>query len=153
MKKILFILCALVLTACGGGSTTSGQVEETIAGTMIPARFVGVYNGTVNVRFETSGAISVSDSISEELIVTVFQNGMIRFEVDGEMFTVGLTDAGNFSGNLDAGAFVEECEGILGISGQVDGTTASGTLSGEGECRDGVLSANIDVTGDFSATM
>ncbi len=157
MKKILsnsltILLVACFLTSCGGGSSSSGGVEETAAGDMLPEAFVGVYTGTLSYEAELDGPISLSDSGTEAIVITVNANGTIVIEVDGETVSTGITNQGDFAANLQVESFVEECEGVVGAEGSVDGTTASGTFSGEADCEEGVLSASAELTGSFTAT-
>lgn len=149
IKNTLLISSALILASCGGNSTTGAQVEESMAGMMIPESFVGVYTGVLDV---TAEAIGITESDSFPITVTVTDDGMIRFDGDepDETFTVGLMDDGSFSGNL----FINEdpCEGTVGVVGTVDGTTVSGTVSGEGVCEEGIIEIDADLDGTFSAT-
>lgn len=150
MKKILFALSFLLLSACGSSDSDSGgMVEDTIPGTSIPANFVGTYTGTLNV---TASALGLSESDSFPITITVTSDGNVRFDGDDpdETFTVGLTNDGSFSGNLPINE--EECTGSVGTQGMVDGTSASGTLSGEGECDFDGLQVDVTLTGDFSAS-
>lgn len=152
MKKLLIALFAVVLSACGGGGSDSGSmVEPTIAGTNIPAIFVGTYRGTANITVEAS-ILNESDTVEITIIVT--DDGMVVLQDDDqdELFRVGLEDSGAFRGNYSVSEIVEECTGNIAVVGTVDGTTASGTLSGEGECEDGILSVSATLTGDFTAT-
>jgi hypothetical protein len=78
-------------------------------------------------------------------------DGRIRFDGDDpdETFTVGVTDDGNFSGNIPINE--DPCVGSVGVTGVVNGTTASGTVQGEGSCRVNGLNLDVELTGDFSA--
>ena len=141
---------ALLLSACdiGGSSSGADQVENSTPGDMIPPEFVGVYLGTVNITAESSG---LSESDSFPITITVTEDGRLRFDGDDpdETFTVGVENDGTFSGNLRIDE--EDVEGVLGVMGQVDGTTASGTIVGEGVVDTGVVSLEVDVTGSFNA--
>jgi len=149
IKNILILSFVFLLASCGGSSSTGAQVEESIPGTMIPASFIGVYTGTLNV---TAEAIGITESDSFPITITVTDDGMIRFDGDepDETFTVGLMDNGDFSGNLPID--VDPCEGTIGVVGTVDGTNITGTVSGEGVCEEGILELDVDLEGDFSAS-
>lgn len=150
MRNIFIVFVCLLVVACGGGNSDSGaQVEPSQPGDSIPANFLGKYTGTLNVTAEAAG-LSASDSF--DITVTVTEDGQIRFDGDDpdETFTVGLSNDGSFAGNLPIKD--DDCSGTVGVTGKVDGTTASGNVTGEGKCK--VNGINIDVTlkGDFSAT-
>ena len=149
MNKLFSFILVVLLTACGGSSSSGGDVDVTAPGSNIPAAFVGVYRGTLNV---TAEALGVSESDSFPITITVQSDGTIIFEGDDpdERFTAGVTNEGEFSGNLDIDE--DECKGRVAVQGRVDGTTATGTVDGDGECE--VASATIDVSlkGDFQAT-
>ncbi|MEO0368732.1 MAG: hypothetical protein AAF197_08095 [Pseudomonadota bacterium] len=141
----------LLLAGCdlGGSSSGADQVPSTEAGNMIPAEFVGTYIGTLNLEAD---GIGISERDSFPIMITVTADGMLRFDGDDpdETFTVGVANDGRFSGNLRIDD--DDVEGVLGVSGQVDGTTASGTVTGEGEVDTGLITIAVDVTGDFNAT-
>lgn len=152
MKKIfpVFAVTALLLlSACGGGSSDSGG-GETEAGTNIPAAFVGVYQGTINLRASAAG-VSVSESYP--ITITVTEDGQLRFDGDEpeETATVGLTNDGRFSGDIPVDE--EECTGTVTFSGQINaaGTNASGDLEGEGTCDVSGVNVSVELDGDFSA--
>lgn len=139
----------MLLAACGGGGSSSGAgVEPTEAGQNIPDNFVGVYRGDVNF---TATAAGLSESASFPITITVFADGTVRFDGDDpeETFTVGLTNSGDFAGNIsiDEG----DCSGQLAVVGMVDGSAASGTVEGEGECTVSGLDVDVALSGDFNA--
>ncbi len=145
------LLGGLFLSGCdiGGSSSGADQVDNSIAGDMLPPEFVGVYIGTVDVRAEASG---ISERDTFPITITVRADGTLTFDGDDpdETFTVGIANDGTFSGNLRIDD--EEVSGVLGVSGRVDGVTASGDIEGEGEVDTGVVTLAVDVTGSFSAT-
>ena len=150
MKKLLLILSIVFISACSsGGSDSGGMVEPTLPGTGIPSSFVGTYTGTLNI---TASALGLSETDSFPITLTVTADGMVRFDGDdpNETFTVGLTDSGAFSGNLPINE--EECTGSVGTNGMVDGTNASGDLSGNGSCRIDGLTVDVTLSGNFSAS-
>lgn len=151
--KHLFILVVVftvsLITGCGGGSSSSGgAVATTAPGQNLPAEFVGVYRGTLNLRAEAGG---LSDSDSFAITITVFEDGTIRFDGDepDETFTAGVTDAGDFAGNININE--SDCSGMLAVTGQVDGSTASGTVMGEGTCNFDGINLDVQLSGDFNA--
>ena len=149
MKKLFFTFASLLfLAACGGNSTSGAQVDESVAGMMIPASFVGVYRGSLTVTAEAAG---ITETDTFVITVTVTSDGMIRFDGDDpeETFTVGLTDSGTFSGNLPINE--DPCKGTVGVIGAINGNTVSGTVTGEGVCEEGILEVDVDLDGNFSA--
>lgn len=150
MKNLLLVVLSLFLIACSGGSSDSGgMVEPTLPGTDIPASFAGTYSGILTV---TASALGVTETDSFPVTVTVTNDGMIRFDGDDpeETFTVGLRNDGSFSGNLPINE--DPCSGSVGVTGVVDGTTVSGSLSGSGRCSVSGLEVDVSLDGDFSAS-
>ena len=82
----------------------------------------------------------------------MFANGTVRFDGDDpdETFTVGVTNAGDFAGT--ANIMEDDCSGTINVVGRVDGTTASGSVDGEGTCNVNGLSLDVELSGDFNAT-
>ncbi len=150
MKKLLVLFSFVFLAACGGGGSDSGgMVIPTLPGTNVPASFAGVYTGTLNLE---ASALGITERESYPITVTVTDNAMVRFDIDGDSVTVGLANDGEFRANLPVPPNSADCTGTIGIEGSVDGTTASGTLSGEGRCNISGLTADVTLSGDFSAT-
>lgn len=150
MKKLLIVALSLFLFSCGSGDSDSGgMVEATLPGSDVPASFAGVYSGTLNV---TASALGLTESDSFPITVTVTENGEVRFDGDSpeETFTVGLENGGAFRGNLPIDE--EECTGNVAVVGTVNGSTASGTVSGEGRCNISGTSVAVTLEGDFSAS-
>ena len=149
LTSMSLLVIALSLVACGGGDSDSGAVEATLPGSNTPSSFVGVYVGQLNL---TAEALGIKESESVPITITVNADGTIRFDGDDpdETFTVGVSDNGNFSGNISIDE--DPCEGTVGVTGTVDGVTAVGTVQGSGTCMDGGLTVNVELTGDFSAS-
>jgi hypothetical protein len=149
MKNSLLVFVSCFLIACsGGGSDSGGMVDPTLPGSNVPASFVGTYVGTLTV---TATALGISESESIPITVTVTSDGMVRFTGDDaeEVFTVGLGNDGAFSGNLPINE--DPCSGSAGVTGTVDGTTASGNLIGSGTCDVSGLEVEVTLEGSFSA--
>lgn len=150
MKNLLLVFVSCFLIACSGGSSDSGgMVEPTLPGSNVPASFVGTYAGTLTV---TASALGISETESIPITVTVTSDGMIRFAGDDadEAFTVGLGNDGAFSGNLPINE--DPCSGSAGVMGSVDGTTASGSISGSGTCDVSGVEVDVTLEGSFSAS-
>lgn len=140
---------ALILTACGGGGSDSGaMVEPTLPGTNVPASFAGTYQGELTV---TAQALSLSETDTFPITITVTDDAMVRFDGDdpSETFTVGLANDGSFAGNLPIE--VDDCSGSLNTTGRVDGVTVMGDVSGEGRCVVSGVSVTVTLTGTFTA--
>ncbi|MBL4672123.1 MAG: hypothetical protein JKX81_07650 [Arenicella sp.] len=150
MKNLLLVFVGCFLIACSGGSSDSGgMVEPTLPGSNVPASFVGTYTGSLTV---TASALGISETESIPITVTVTSDGMVSFagDDDEEAFTVGLGNDGAFSGNLPINE--DPCSGSAGVTGTVDGTTASGNLSGNGTCNVSGLEVDVTLEGSFSAS-
>lgn len=145
------LISGLFLTGCdiGGSSSGADQVANSVAGDMLPPEFVGVYLGTLDIRAEASG---ITERDTFPISITVSADGTLRFDGDDpdETFTVGIANDGTFSGNLRIDD--DKVSGVLGVSGRVDGVTASGDVVGEGEVDTGLVTLAVDVTGTFLAT-
>jgi len=149
MKKIIISLFSLILVACGGGGSDSGGMSEpTLPGTNVPESFVGVYSGTLNV---SASALGLTETDSFPITVTVTNDAMVRFDGDSpeETFTVGIENGGVFRGTLNINE--DECTGAVNVEGTVNGSVASGSLSGEGRCSLNGTNVSVTLSGDFSA--
>lgn len=148
MKKIILCFCLLLIAACGGGDSSSGAGDTTNPGDSIPANFVGTYNGTLNL---TASAVGLTESDSFPIMVTVMSDGTVRFDGDDpdETFTAGITNAGEFSGGIEVTE--DECSGSLSVTGRVDGSVASGSVTGDGQCTVNGVNISVTLRGDFSA--
>jgi hypothetical protein len=147
--KLAFVIMFFALTACGGGGSDSGSgsstsTETTQAGNSIPAAFLGLYRGLINITLTIQ---VLSETESFPISFEVKSNGMMTVTVDDEdPVEFPIDNQGNFSGQAQ---FAEDgCTASLRLSGSVDGTTASGQLSGEASCE----GLNGEVSGNFSAT-
>lgn len=147
--SVITLISIFMLSACGGGSSDSGS-GETEAGSSIPEAFIGVYNGTINLRASAAGLTARE---SYPITITVTADGQLRFDGDepNETATVGVTNDGRFSGQIPVDE--EDCSGTVTFSGQINaaGTNASGDLEGEGRCTVSGTTLDVDLSGDFSA--
>jgi len=150
MKNVFVIIACCFLFACGGGSSDSGSMlDATLPGTDVPASFAGTYSGTVTF---TASALGITETDTFSITVTVTDDAMVRFDGDDpeETFTVGLANDGSFAGNLPINE--DPCTGSVSVMGMVDGTTASGSVSGSGSCDVNGLTVDVTLEGDFSAS-
>lgn len=150
MKKLIILFASAFLVACGGGDSDSGSmIDNTLPGSNVPVNFVGTYVGTANI---TASALGLSESDTFDVTITVTADGMVRFDGDDpdETFTVGLQNDGVFAGTLPITE--DECQGSVSIAGTVDGMTASGDVSGDGQCDVNGLTVDAMLSGSFNAT-
>ncbi len=157
-KKISLVFVLLfTLVGCGGGDSDSGSmVEPTVPGDSLPANFVGTYTGTLTA---TARALGLSQTDTFPITIVVTEDGEIRFEGDDpdETFTAAVANDGSFAVDVSASDLdsdIDECDSSTSISvtGQVDGTTASGDIEGEGRCSVDGITADIELSGSFTAT-
>ena len=75
----------------------------------------------------------------------------MRFDGDDpdETFTVGISNSGDFSGNVTITE--DPCSGNISVTGRVDGSRASGDVTGDGECTINGVNLSVTLSGDFSA--
>ncbi len=151
MKKFILLFFAIVsLSACDGGGSDSGSMtEDTLPGTNVPTSFVGTYTGTLDI---TASALGITVTDSFPITVTVNDDATVRFDGDDpeETFTVGLQNDGIFRGNLPIDQ--EGCTGTVAAEGQVNGTTVTGTIEGDGNCTIDGVTADVTLEGTFNAT-
>ncbi|MBX2849338.1 MAG: hypothetical protein KTR16_13525 [Acidiferrobacterales bacterium] len=150
MTKFILLFSLLALGACGGGSDSGADAQipgVSLAGDMVPDRFTGVYNGSIQ---GTASALGVTLSDSFPITITVNQN-MVRFDGDDpdETFSVGLRNDGTFSGILNYND--DQCAGDVQVEGIVDGNNASGSFGGEGSCEYGGNTIDVELIGTFTA--
>jgi len=151
MKNLLILITSLFLIACGGGGSDSGgMAEDTIPGTNVPVSFVGTYTGTATI---TASALGITETDTFPITITVTNDAMVRFDGDepDETFTVGLGNDGEFSGTLPINE--DPCSGTASVDGSVDGTNASGTVSGSGTCQIDGLTVDVELDGTFEASL
>lgn len=150
LRTLLVSAVFLFLVACDDGDSDSGaNVETTAPGDMFPASFAGVYSGNLNL---TASAAGITQSDSFPITITVNEDATIRFDGDDpdETFTVGVQNDGTFSGSLSINE--DPCSGTVSVTGRVDGTNASGNVSGSGNCTQAAVSVDVELSGDFTAT-
>ena len=150
IKNLLIATTLLFLAACGGGSDSGGDIDQSEAGDMTPISFVGVYTGTITF---TAEAVGVTETDTFPITITVTEDGMIRIDGDdpGETSTTGLANDGTFAGNLEIDE--DECSGNVGYTGSIVNMVASGDLSGSGSCDIGLTNVDVTLVGTFSASM
>jgi len=144
IKASFIIVSSIILSACGGSDTSVDNVE--VAAGDVPNQFVGTYTGTVSVR-ATAEVLPISESFEEDITIVVNEDNTVTFLGDDpqETFTTVVGSNGGFNGQFTI--IEDDCEGVVNVSGTVDGVTAQGEVGGEGECE----GVDVDLTGTFFA--
>lgn len=130
---------ALVLNACGGGSSDGGAGGS----------FAGTYNGVTTLTVSGAG---VSETTSGTIQIVIDGQGNVTV-VDPETDTsvTGTLDGNQFTVAIP-GPFLNEpgftCSGTINVSGTVSGDTITGMISSSGLTCNGVP---IQATGPFEA--
>jgi len=144
--------CTLLLglTACseddgisssGGGAASDGGAES--------AQYAGTYEGTMHVEYKGDG-VDGDDSIDTTIVI--HDNGTVTMSIDGESAN------GVISGTQIEIAFtVTEsedgvtCVGNALVRATVSGTSLSGPVTGDAECKLLLVERNATLTGTLSA--
>ena len=138
IKNIIFsISMALFVTACGGGSSSSGGSDNGVR----------VFTGTQNIIVSARG---VSEVGSSDFVLEADGNNItIR---DEDFIATGVANAGNFS--ITSPMFTLEvdaqsrCTGSVTYTGTIIGVQVTGDLAGSFDCG----FATVRVTGRFDAS-
>lgn len=153
LKLLTVVVYALLIIGCSEESSVSAGAGGTPTGSdggSSSASFAGTYVGSGTVRF--SGG-SIPDTTKSRAITLVIRtDGTITLTI-GDDSVSGEINGSSFSSVVH---IVESdngitCEGDVAYSGSVNGTVASGTINGGGECRVIGISTGVDVSGSFSA--
>ena len=150
MKNFKLLLClglGLILSACGGGGSSSGGGDNAFAGT---------YEAAVTVTFRFSGGINSTSSTTTLVTLTVNKDGSYSI-VDGGGGPDSIRANGTLDGNKfrasGSGAGTEQgvtCNLTLTYAGSIVNNTATGRVSGNGNCTGNGTSANVNLEGDLS---
>jgi len=145
--KILSSICLIVvfglLQACSKGDTSVDSRPVTDG--PVPSEFVGTYVGTLTA---TAKSGPLDRSTTDTITITVSSDNTLRFQGDDpeEVFVTTVGANGNFNGSLPID--LDDCSGTINVSGNVNGTVATGELGGTGKCN----SVSVGVSGNFNAT-
>jgi hypothetical protein len=144
--------CTLLLglTACseddgisssGGGSASDGGAES--------AQYAGTYKGAMQVEYKGDG-VDGDDTLDTTIVI--HDNGTVTMNIDGESVN------GVISGNQIEIAFtVTEsedgitCVGNAVVRATVSGTSLSGPVTGDAECKLLLIERNATLTGTLNA--
>lgn len=136
------IVLLLLLQSCSKGDTSVDSRPETDG--PVPSNFVGTYIGTLTATAK-SGVLK--RSTTDTVTITVSSDNTLRFQGDDpeEIFVTTVGANGNFNGSLPFD--IDDCSGTIKVSGNVDGSVATGELGGSGKCK----SVSVGVSGNFNA--
>lgn len=127
-----------------------GGVEECVEPpTPTPAVNTHIYNGTATGQLVVSGANNQSADFREDVTIRVSDNRSVTFNIDDESFSSQVATDGSFGGKFtfdigNAGICVVD----INVSGNINGTRASGSASGSDACAGNTATFNAT----FSAT-
>lgn len=179
MKQLCAAILALVLAACGGGGDTSSNAgNDSTFGTTSSSQEdstsgASESNGTGTTSSSNSESASGSESsadgtyrgqltatLSGEGVVPVTDSTELVIEISGSRVTASA-EGRSYKGDLSGDSFSVEipideesrgivCQGAPVLEGKVEDGTASGTVSGKGECFSETANVPVSVNGEFS---
>jgi hypothetical protein len=145
--------CTLLLglTACSDdeGSSSSGGGTAASDGGAESAQYAGTYKGTTRIDYKGDG-VDGNDTL--DTTVVIHDNGTVTMNIDGE------TANGVISGNkveialtITASEDGVTCVGNALVKATVSGTSLSGPVTGDAECKLLLLERHATLTGTLSA--
>jgi hypothetical protein len=178
MRILIGVIAVAILAACGGGDSSSGGGGDTASGVAeTPAQvsngagsnppaasqtqgsnqasesvgsLAGTYTGTVDVTV-TIDTLNLVYELDIEVVVS--PTGQVSVDVEGK------TDRTTLDGNDYEGSVVFEetkdgivCSGRINYKGRVNGSTTSGSTSGDGVCNQGGQLADVTLNGSYVAS-
>ena len=177
VKRVIAALLALGLAACGGGGETSSNAgNDSSFGTSSTASDAGASGdtgsggaGSITAGDSTSAEPASADgtyrgeltaTLSGEGVLPVTDSTELVIVIDGSKVTA-TAEGRSYEGELDGNAFEVEipideesrgitCQGTPVLDGKVEDGTASGTVSGKGECFSEAAVVPVSVTGEFA---
>lgn len=145
------LLIVFSLTGCSDDSSVSSSGGGTLAsdGGATSAQYAGTYRGSTSVRYVGDG---IDDTDSFPTTVVINDNGTTTVTIEGE------TVNGVMSGNkleVPVKLTKEEdgitCKGTMLIKATVNGTSMSGPVTGDAECKLLLIKRTATLTGKLSA--
>ena len=131
------------ISSSGGGSSVSDGGAES-------AQYAGTYRGTTDVAYKGDG-VDGTDTLDTTIVI--HDNGTVTMTIDGESVN------GVINGNqLEIAFTITEsedgitCEANAVVMATVSGTSLSGPVSGDAECKLLLLERTADLTGTLSAS-
>ncbi len=129
-RTFIFIAVTTLLTACGGGSTSSDDQALTDAGSN-----AGVYMGSGSLSLRNSVTDQIVDELATEVLFSVNRNGVISFsDSSGSRGSAQLTNNLSFSFRSDARTqFEGSCQaGVIFLQGSIIDNKIEGAYRSEG---------------------
>ena len=148
---LIICLFAIGLGACAEDEGISASGGGTISGDggASSSQYAGTYRGTMDVSY-TGDGIDGSDSLPTTLVIN--SDGTVILTIDGESVR------GVINGSQVEVAFrVTEsedgitCTGDALVRATVSGTSLSGPVSGDAECKLALIKRSATLTGSISA--
>ena len=136
----------LLISACGGGSTSSDEQALTDAGSN-----TGVFMGSGSLSLINSSTNQTVDQLNTEAVFSVNRDGIISFsDSSGSSGSAQLTNNLSFSFQSDARTqFDGACQsGVVFLQGSVSGNSINAIYSSENVVCSGT---NFSVEGNVSA--
>ena len=160
-NKIRSLLLAstflLGLSACSDDESISSSSAGTAAGDggAESAQYAGTYDGTMNVTY-TGEDLTGDDFRGEDAFpatVVINTNGTVTLKMEGESIN------GTINGNsMEVAMKITKkedgitCEGDALVKATVSGNRLQGPVSGDAECKLGLIKRDAELTGTISAT-
>ncbi len=148
------VVCTLLfgLTACSeeDGISSSGGGSTVSDGGSGSAQFAGTYKGSMNVKFKGDG-IDGDDTLDTTIVI--HDNGTVTMTIDGESVNGAINGT-----KLEIVFTVTEsedgitCKAKARVVATVSGSSLSGPVTGDAECKLLLLERNADLTGTLTAT-
>ena len=143
------IFFASILSACGGGSSSSDSAGTDTAGADTTAAQT-VFNGTQNLTV-TAADLNETDSAPFQLAVS---GNNVTISSDGT--TIGSGTLSGSSYNVSASDTLTDdgvtCSLTLNYAGTINGNTTSGSISGNGSCSGSGINIPVSVSGNFNGS-
>ena len=151
--RSLLIGCSLLftLTGCsneesisssgGGASGGDGGAQSSI--------YAGTYKGAMDVEYKGDG-INGSDSIDTTIVI--HDNGTVTMTIDGESVN-GVINGSKLTIEFTVTKSEDgiTCKGDAIVKASVAGSSVSGPVSGDAECKLLLLERNATLTGTLNA--
>lgn len=153
LRSALVIFTLLFgLTACSeeDGISSSGGGSTTSDGGSSSAQYAGTYVGSMAVAYKGDG-VDGDDTLATTIVIN--NDGTVTMTIDGKSVN------GVINGNKIEIVFTVTqsedgitCKGTARVVATVSGSSVSGPVVGDAECKLLLLERNADLTGSLTAT-
>jgi hypothetical protein len=148
------IACTLMHSLAGcseeDGISSSGGGSSVSDGGAKSAQYAGTYKGAMEVEYKGD---DVDGDDTLDTTIVIHDNGTVTMTIDGESVN------GVINGNMLEVAFTVTksedgitCVGNAVVRATVSGTSLSGPVSGDAECKLLLIEKNADLTGTLRAS-